>query len=184
MFPKVFAYWRDSKSVSDPIDTHPLPDFMETIYNHYPISCRFFSETVSELPTVAGLYLLPNHDEIHAALTADKQVWYQYQHELCACPSTKLGGHPYWIQNDDTPDCSCGSKMVFLLQLCDWEYTNTHRTRRWIPLADRWAVDEWETSVEAKAILRPHYFGFGHEVYYIFVCPRCPDRPVRFIYQR
>jgi hypothetical protein len=184
MFPKVFAYWRDSKAVSDPIHAHPLPDFMETINNHYPISCRFFPEAVSELPKPAGLYLLPNHDEIHAALTADEQVWYQYQDDLCACPSTKLGGHPYWIQNDDTPECACGSKMEFLLQLCDWEYTNMDSTRRWIPLADRWAVDEWRTNPAAEAVLRPPYFDFGHKVYYFFVCPKCPDRPVRFIYQR
>ena len=184
MFPKVFAYWRDSKAVSDPIDTHPLPDFMETINNHYPISCRFFPETVHELPKPAGLYRLPNHDEIHAALTVDEKVWYQYQDDLCACPSTKLGGHPYWIQNDDTPECACGSKMDLLLQLCDWEYTNMDSTRRWISLADRWVVDEWRTNPAAEAVLRPPDFDFGHEVYYFFVCPKCPDRPVRFVYQR
>jgi hypothetical protein len=184
LFPKLFAYWRDSKSVSDPIDAHPLPDFTETTNNHYPISCRFFPETVRELPKPAGLYLLPNHEEIHAALTADERVWYQYQDDLCACPSTKLGGHPYWIQNDDTPDCACGNKMDFLLQLCDWEYTNMGSTRRWIPLADRWAVDERQMNAAAEAVLRPPYFDFGHEVYYIFVCPKCPDRPVRFVSQR
>jgi hypothetical protein len=184
MFPKLFAYWRDSKAISDPIDTHPLPDFTETIYNHYPVSCRFFPEKVRELPGPAGLYQLPNHDELHAALTADEHVWYQYQDELSACPSTKLGGHPYWIQNDETPDCVCGSRMEFLLQLCDWEYTNTDSTRRWIPLADRWAVDAWRTNPAADAILRPPHFDFGHEVYYIFICPKCPDHPVRFIYQR
>ncbi len=184
LFPKVFAYWRASMAVSDPIETHPLPDFMETINNHYPVSCRFFPEAASELPTPAGLYLLPNRDEIHAALTSDEHVWIQYQDDLCACPSTKLGGHPYWIQNDDTPDCACGSKMEFLLQLCDWEYTNMDSTRRWIPLADRWAVDEWQSNPAAEAVLRPPLFDFGHEVYYFFVCPKCSDRPVRFVYQR
>lgn len=184
LFPKVFAYWRNSKAVSDPIDAHPLPDFMETIYNHYPVSCRFFPEEVREFPRPAGLRPLPNHEEIHEALTADEEIWDQYQGDLCACPSTKLGGHPYWIQNDDTPTCVCGSKMEFLLQLSDWEYTNMDSTRRWIPLADRWAVDEWQTNPAAEAVLRPQQFDFGNEVYYFFVCSKCPDRPVRFVYQR
>jgi hypothetical protein len=183
-FPKLFAYWRNSEAVTDPIPAQPLPDFVETISNHFPVSCRFFPESVAELPMPGGLSRLPNRHDIHDALTADESVWYQYQSDLSACPSTKLGGHPYWIQNDDTPVCGCGGKMDFLLQLCDWEYTNTDVSRRWIPLADRWAVDEWKTNAAAEAILRPPCFDFGHEVYYIFVCPRCPDRPVRFIYQR
>jgi hypothetical protein len=74
--------------------------------------------------------------------------------------------------------------MEFLLQLCDWEYTNMDSTRRWIPLADCWAVVEWQTNPAAEAVLRPPYFDFGHEVYYFFVCPKCPDRPVRFVSQR
>jgi hypothetical protein len=182
-FPKLFAFWRNSKDIGDPLPAPPLPDFMETIFNHFPVSCRFYPETVSELPRPAGLSEIPNHDEIHDALTADEKVWYQYQDELCACPATKLGGHPYWIQNDETPVCACGNRMEFLLQLCDWEYTNTDSTRRWVPLADRWAVDQWETNAAAEAVLRPPYFDFGHEVYYIFICPRCPERPVRFVYQ-
>jgi hypothetical protein len=184
MFPKLFAFWRNSKEISNPILANPLPDFMETINNHFPVSCRFFPETVGEFPRPAGLFGLPNHDEINDALTANEEVWDQYQHDLSACPATKLGGHPYWIQNDDTPVCACGRRMDFLLQLCDWEYTNTDVGRRWIPLADRWAVDEWKTNAAAEAVLRPPYFDFGHEVYYIFVCPQCPERPVHFVYQR
>lgn len=184
MFPKLFAYWRDSKSVTDPIAAHPLPDFTETIHNHFPVSCRFHPEVVHELPTPAGFYNHPKHDEIHSALVADETIWYQYQGELCACPGTKLGGHPYWIQNDDTPDCVCGERMEFLMQLWDWEYTNMDSTQRWIPPADRWAVKEWRTNPAAEAVLRPPHFDFGHEGYYIFVCAHCPDRPIRFIYQR
>lgn len=59
-----------------------------------------------------------------------------------------------------------------------------HATRRWIPVADRWAVDEWETNAAAEAVRRPPYFDFGHEGHYIFVCGHCPDRLVRFVYQR
>jgi hypothetical protein len=56
-------------------------------------------------------------------------------------------------------------------------------TQRWIPLADRWAVDDWRNAA-AQVVLRPPLFDFGHEVYYIFVCPKCPDRPMRLVYQR
>jgi hypothetical protein len=74
LFPKLFAYWRNSKSITDPIASHPLPDFTETINNHFPISCRFFPETVTELPKPAGFYKHPKHDEIHSALVADNSV--------------------------------------------------------------------------------------------------------------
>jgi uncharacterized protein YwqG len=29
----------------------------------------------------------------------------------------KIGGQPLWIQGDETPQCSCGNKMTFLMQL-------------------------------------------------------------------
>lgn len=29
----------------------------------------------------------------------------------------KLGGHPLWIQADETPECSCGRPMTFVAQL-------------------------------------------------------------------
>jgi uncharacterized protein YwqG len=29
----------------------------------------------------------------------------------------KLGGRPLWMQSDETPQCSCGAKMTFVLQL-------------------------------------------------------------------
>jgi hypothetical protein len=32
----------------------------------------------------------------------------------------KLGGRPLWIQNDETPKCSCGKKMVLVAQLENW----------------------------------------------------------------
>ncbi len=184
LFPKLFAYWRNSGEITDPLAALPLPDVTETINNYFPVSCHFFPEIIQELPNPAGIYNLPNCRELHDALTADEEVWYQYQSELSACPTTKLGGHPYWIQNDDTPTCDCGSQMDFLLQLCDWEYSNMNESRRWIPLADRWAVDEWQTNPAAQAILRPPFFDFGNTVYYVFVCRQCPKWPARLVDQR
>ena len=29
----------------------------------------------------------------------------------------KVGGRPLWIQNDETPSCDCGAKMMFVAQL-------------------------------------------------------------------
>ncbi len=144
MFPKLFAYWRNSAEINDPVSGHPIPEFSDSLRNHFPICCYFFPETVQEFPSVAGIYELPQHDEIHDALALDESIWQQYQDELSSCPSTKLGGHPFWIQNDETPLCEfCGMRMEFLLQFCDWEYTNMDVTQRWIPLADRWAVITW-----------------------------------------
>jgi hypothetical protein len=185
MFPKLFSYWRNSSAIRDPIAINPLPDFMESIFNHFPISCQFHPEAVTEYPRLDGLRKLPNHDELHEALASDKVLWDKYQNELDACPGTKLGGHPYWVQNDDTPTCACNRKMEFLLQLWDWEYTNMTRRLRWIPLSDRWAADKdkWRTSAAAEALLRPPHFDFGHRGYYIFICPQCPERPVRLISQ-
>lgn len=119
MLPKVFGYWRNSATIDIPITSCPLPDFMEG--NYFPISCHLHPERVSELPNTDGLYELPNHDELHAALTAEEGLWQQYQDDFGACPSSKVGGHPYWVQTAEIPVCSCGKKMEFLLQLCDWE---------------------------------------------------------------
>jgi hypothetical protein len=31
----------------------------------------------------------------------------------------KVGGHPVWVQGDETPSCECGEPMVFVAQLED-----------------------------------------------------------------
>ena len=180
IIPRLFAYWRNSKSIADPISSGPLPAFGDSLQNFFPISCRFHPERVDELPTPAGLYELPNHDELHDALTADNDIWYLYQSDLCACPSTKLGGHPYWIQNDDTPTCGCGARMDFLLQLVDWEYT---QTLRWVPKDVRWAVGKERVDPIAEAVLRPPLFDFRHDLYYVFVCRQCSEWPVQLVGQ-
>jgi hypothetical protein len=194
LFPKLFAYWRNSKTVSDPLPENPLTDFMETIHNHFPVSCQFFPETVQEFPRLSTLYRLTNWHEIEIGLegmsneiretsTDNMDVLNQYDNALSACPSTKVGGHPYWVQDDETPWCECGRKMEFLLQLCDWEYVNIDDIKRWIPLTDRWAVNEWNSNAAAAAILQPPNFDFGHSVYYIFICSHCPERPIRLVTQ-
>jgi hypothetical protein len=183
-FPKLFAYWRNSKKVNDPLSAHPLPDYVDGMFNYFPVSCQFFPETVKEFPGPAALYELPEDNEIHKVRETDEDFWSLYQFELSTCPGTKLGGHPCWSQGDDAPVCDCGREMEFLLQLFDWEYTNTDDHQRWIPLADRWALKKWRKNPAAEAALRPPYFEFGHTAYYFFICPKCRERPVRFVHQR
>lgn len=184
LFPKLFAYWRSSVAVTDPITEHPLPDCTETYLNYFPVSCRISPEAVKEYPTLATIEELRDGSQIHDLLAADDTIWEQYQNDLCACPSTKLGGYPNWIQNEETPTCRCGKKMDFLVQFCDWEYTNMNTSQRWIPLADRWAVEACDSDPAAEAILRPHLLDFAHVVFYVFVCRRCPEWPVRLVDQR
>jgi hypothetical protein len=37
----------------------------------------------------------------------------QSQNQICG----KIGGEPLWIQDDETPICSCGARMTFVFQL-------------------------------------------------------------------
>ncbi|BBD60138.1 hypothetical protein NIES2109_29330 [Nostoc sp. HK-01] len=37
----------------------------------------------------------------------------QFQYQICG----KIGGEPLWIQDDETPICSCGARMKFVVQL-------------------------------------------------------------------
>jgi hypothetical protein len=182
-FSKVFTYWRNSKNISDPLPATPLPDYGETIRNHFPISCSLHPEEVQEFPNLATLGKLPRTKGLREALASDKTLREKYDGDLSACPSTKLGGYAYWVQNDDTPQCACGSMMEFLLQLGDWEYSNIDSSQRWIPRSHRWAVKEWRTSPIADGLLRPPLFDFGHLVYYFFICRKCRDRPVKFVTQ-
>ncbi|MCY2962286.1 MAG: DUF1963 domain-containing protein [Planctomycetota bacterium] len=182
-YSKVFTYWRNSQEIVDPLPAAPLPDFGETIRNHFPISCGFHSEEVREFPGQEILQKLARTKGLRKALSSDKVLRERYEGDLSACPSMKLGGYPYWVQNDDTPQCVCGATMEFLLQLGDWEYTNIDSSQRWIPRSHRWTVKEWRTNPVADGLLRPPLFDFGHLVYYFFICRKCPDRPVRFVTQ-
>jgi hypothetical protein len=184
MLPQPFAYWRNTAEItavlqdSEEIDLESIIDTMLLFTRCIPRACAVFPERVVEYPVVSEL---PREMQ-------DLVDWDLYQEEdVGPCPATKIGGHPYWIQDDYTPTCQCGSKMEFLLQLPDWEYSNIDTRQRWIPLEDRWAVDAYNAdhwNEAARAILRPMDFDFHNFTTYLFVCRSCPQWPVKLVEQR
>lgn len=183
MAPAPHAFWRNSQEILEPLAYDPPVDTSEFIEDILlfqeciPAPCSVSPEKLLEYP---GLYQLP--DEIEEALDQDV-----YQGEVGPCPSSKVGGYPFWVEgSDQTPKCDCGRRMEFLLQVFDWEYTNIDDPQRWIPLEDRWAVaaydaNRWDRA--ALAVLQPMGFDFHHYAKYVFVCRSCDGWPVKLVEQ-
>ncbi|MCC9607203.1 DUF1963 domain-containing protein [Blastopirellula sp. JC732] len=186
MAPAPFAFWRSLDDIVERLDFEPPTDASDVIESYLlfqqciPQPCAISPERVREYPVIS---MLP--DELLDPLP--EEMWDTYQQEeVGPCPATKIGGHPYWIQNDDTPTCDCGAKMDFLLQLPDWEYTNMDAYQRWIPLEDRWAVNAYHSDRTQEAmldVLKPMRFDFNHFTKYVFVCRACESWPVKLIEQ-
>ena len=176
--PLIRSFWRNSKQAANPIKQAPAPELTES-YNYVPKPCRVSPEQVTEYPLSSAL----SRELSQAIDDGTMSPWDQYDNELSACPSTKVGGHPYWVQNAELVLCDCGQPMEFFIQLVDWEYTNVTNYQRWVPLDDRWAVKN-PGARKSLPVTRPTGFEFGHEVYYIFLCRSCPEWPCKMIYQR
>ncbi|MBN3880621.1 MULTISPECIES: DUF1963 domain-containing protein [unclassified Nostoc] len=52
-------------------------------------------------------------DECNDSADTYCQFFNQSQNQVCG----KIGGEPLWIQTDETPICSCGARMTFVVQL-------------------------------------------------------------------
>ncbi len=183
-YPQPLVFWRTLAEITDavliPQPTYGDEDFL-------PLPCRLTPERVIEYPPPGEV-----KDEVLAPLSsasdgkADLHGVYQFQ--LSACPGTKVGGYPAWMQDAVPVCCSQGHDMEFLLQLGDSEYCNTDEHPRWIPQADRWVIKstrspkkEWE---RVNAVFNPPDFRLNHTVYYFFICRKCVSLPVTLYTQR
>jgi hypothetical protein len=164
-----------------------IPDPTETLLSEVPVPndpepgtvlrpCSLHPERIddhpcwlvltSSLDLEEGLDLIQQDHELGGAIT-----------DAACAPGSKVGGHPYWLQEPDVPTCSCRRPMTLLVTLSGSEFEGA--TTRWDysggdPIESMHdPVPGWITGLE-----------IGDCGYlYFFYCTVCPSRPVRMIAQ-
>ncbi len=148
-----------------------------------PKECSLSLEQVREYPPAQELSenLL---DEIRKALGGDDEndeddVLELYENELSVCPSSKILGYPFWVQNPETPTCLCGKTMEHLLTLSANEFDKGNY-RRWC--SEGRGI--WRRKPEARTALQRPAFDRLDGRQYIFICKQCASWPINVMYQR
>jgi hypothetical protein len=101
-----------------------------------------------------------------------------YNWECSTCPSTKVGGYVFWVQDKKVPTCECGQAMTHLLTVAESEWDGG-TFRRWQPIEDQeeGADTDWDD------IRSPFDLGnFGN--FYLFACLHCDGFPTRAVTAR
>lgn len=158
----------------------PTPD-AESDPRFVPAACVIDPERVLEYPT---------HDLPEAAWSqmkdavrrVERDTGWRYESDLAVASGVKVGGYPGWTQQPQWPACTCGTVMEHLLTIASWEFSRGDE-RRWIPIEDRpamagWGWDTpddhpWRTLQNPVGLMLGDAGGI-----YLFVCTRCPARPL------
>ena len=169
--PRPEVRWRRAADVGGTLREAPAPD-TEAEPEHLPGPCVLHPERVVEYPA----FDLP--DDLWSVV---ENIDPEYEAELATAPGTKALGWPDWIQPPDWPECACGAPMDHLLTVASWEFSRGD-DRRWIALEDRPAMAGWEDDDDDhpwRALQNPAGLMLGDVgSIYLFVCIRCPERPV------
>jgi hypothetical protein len=156
---------------------------------YVPRPCVLSPERVDELPSAFELEVSTTNelDEAiahHAAadlerlgITGDSGL---YQRHFSVAPGTKVGGYVGWVQDPRVPTCRCGAPMEHLLTIASAEFDGAYQ--RWMPLEERHV---WREGFDARhAVQSAADLMFGDMgSFYVFVCRRCPERPVSAVSQ-
>lgn len=163
------AYWRRAADVREPRARNPA--MVERRLAEAPHPCRLHPERVVEYPHSQDLdpKLERRIDRWKAAARVDNDGDSPidlYDWELSACPSTKVGGYPFYVQDKRPPFvCACGRTMDHLLTVALHEWDGGTE-ERWCP------VEERGREVEPA-------FEHGDLYFYLSVCTHCPGFPTR-----
>ncbi|HET9346032.1 MAG TPA: hypothetical protein VFO05_10030 [Candidatus Limnocylindrales bacterium] len=174
--PLIRTYWRRAADLVDVIAPPAFPALDNSQY--VPGSCVVSPERVTEYPDPADL-----EPAIQQRVFAWEETQSQptYQWWLSAAPGTKVGGYPDWLQDPQPQLCPNGHPMDFLLTIADTEFDGG-TWQRWLPLEE---AGLWDGPTQARLdVQEPADLQFGMGSIYVFICRRCPDRPIAQVYQR
>lgn len=190
---KPIVFWHARAEATAPAEMIPPPRI--ALDDYLPFPCLLLPERVTEYPCEDLGQATKNRIERWSvremlgpeAAKRPLDAWGRdimdqpidlYHFELSACPATKIGGYPSWIQRDETPICRCGRRMEHLLTMASWECDGGD-FRRWLPKEDAHLQNPWP-----QAVTHAHgmMFGDAGSICY-FICHHCPDWPVKSVAQ-
>src|SRR5262249_32468703 len=135
--------------IRNPVESHPIPTASRDLL---PKPCLLYPERVIEYPDPfefeEGLYerieasesLMQAVDLIQPLAVAPWSVPEDpgelYQFWLSAADGTKVGGYPEWVQDPESPTCSCGARMDLLVMFASCEFDGI-TWGRWLPIQER-----------------------------------------------
>lgn len=138
-----------------------------------PRECQILPEEYMDYP---GFHLLPPsvQEKIicdpmlnrRALLSKDPEEPADRYNSLAVVEGSYVGGYAHWwITDDETPTCECGSEKKFLFRI----ESDFPRSKRWTPL------DELGLPIEFKGhgIIFSRDYGLN-----VFVCLRCSECPI------
>jgi hypothetical protein len=174
------VYWRRVEAIGARCTFNP--EMVERHLGTFARPCRLDPETVVEYPNSQDLD--PKLERRIDRWKAVKKVEHDgdspidfYNWECSVCPSTKLGGHVFWVQEKKVPTCACGRAMTHLLTVADSE-SDGGTFRRWEPIEDR--VHGEDTDWMEASPFGIDNFGY----FYLFVCRNCDGFPTRAVTAR
>lgn len=191
--PGPLAIWRRSKDLGDLLPIIPAPSSVANQF-YLPRLCSICPETVVEYPHLWELSAeeqtaLAHWQPSTVSLTSvldwppDRLVGSErtgailYAQQLSAAPGMKIGGYADWRQDPEVPRCGCGSTMVHLLTVSDYEFTDDGFLRWWpaeLPWPGGALLNEVQTPMDLSL--------FGK--LYLFVCTQCEPWCVQPVFQR
>ncbi|MFC7381847.1 hypothetical protein [Sphaerisporangium rhizosphaerae] len=171
--PHTTVRWRRAEAVGSLLVEAPAPD-PDSDESYLPMACVLSPERVEEYP--AGWELpaeLRNQIWAYEDEFPNSDGWRYFSH-LSSAPGSKVGGWVRWIQDPEQVECSEGHEMAHLLTIASREF-DIESGKRWAP-------------IEERSLLAPHAPLEIQEPtdlmiqdagsLYLFVCLRCPERPV------
>jgi hypothetical protein len=175
------VYWRDASAISPRRSQNPEMVVRRT--GDFAQPSRLDPERVVEYPNSQDLD--PAIERRIDRWKAVKRIDHDgdspidfYDWECSACPSTKVGGHVFWVQEKKVPICWCGRPMTHLLSVSDSEWDGG-TFRRWEPVEERGKNGDGGSDGIGSP---PRFGGFGH--FYLFVCRECEGFPTRAVTAR
>jgi hypothetical protein len=152
--------------------------------DYVPRACVLHPEIVEERPSAFELSndrvarldeAIRRHalDELSRMGIPEEHPLYQYHFSVA--PGTKAGGFVGWVQDPDVPKCACGMPMQHLVTIASVEFDGAYQ--RWMPLDER---DVWNRPYKERCAIQSAAGLMLGDMgrLYVFVCTRCPDRPV------
>jgi hypothetical protein len=182
----LYAAWRDSAAVAEPLSSPPEPEARGTD-NLLPTSCGLDPEEILEYE---DLWALPEalRERIETweeeAEEAAEEAWEgsideppTYTHDLSIAPGWKSGGGVSWALTAAPVrvNCeTCGADMHPLLTADTREWDGG--TTSWIPLEDQPTASTYGANIPTGI-----YVGRGRLI--IFACPTDPEHPHQWVSQ-
>jgi hypothetical protein len=182
------VYWRNAAELEPLPALPPGHSFLQ-----HTRECHFSPEPFVDFP---DYFALDDQARSHLNRWRPSGPWPEddflsvgaqcYRDEIAAAPGAKLFGHPAWLQGPAEYDgfrCPQGHEMPFLLQVDTVEFESGPLSR-WCPLEDQAAQAALQNRVWDSEILCPAGIMIADVGrLYLFVCDRCPGRPIRLFMQ-